>query len=53
MRCNDCIHAIKKRVKAKKIEVFILCRHYDMPIEKCDACNYYEEDLACSEKNKD
>ena len=49
MRCDDCLYAIKTRVKAKYVETFIRCRKLDMPIETCIACKYYEEDI----KNED
>lgn len=53
MRCDNCEHAIKRRVKSKRVETFIVCTVYDMPMESCTACKYFEEIKPCSEENKE
>ena len=53
MMCDNCEHAIKRRVKSKRVETFIGCNVFHLPMESCTECKYFEEVTPCSEENKE
>ena len=52
-KCDNCEHAIKRRVKSKRVETFIGCNVFHIPMESCTECKYFEEVTPCSEENKE
>ena len=50
MRCDKCKHALERRVKSKKVETFIVCKIYNIPIE---SCKHFEEVTSCLTENKE
>ena len=53
MMCDNCEHAIKKRVKSKRVETFILCQIDGLYIKECTSCKFFKEVTPCSEENKE